>query len=108
MRARGVVAGGHRRPGGGGTQAAVAGGRWALLVEGWAGVASRSSTSALPSSNACRAASEIFSSALAREIQRADSPAVNWFWRMYAVCSSGPGLWTPLRRRSIECSSIRA
>ena len=64
--------------------------------------------SAAPSSNAFRAASEIFSSALAREIQRAYSPAVNWFWRMYAFCSSGPGLWTPLRRRSIESSSTRA
>ncbi len=39
--------------------------------------------SAAPSANAFRAASEIFSSALAREIQRADSPAVNWFWRIY-------------------------
>jgi hypothetical protein len=118
------VAGGHRRPGGGGTQAAVAGGRRALLVEevpevftaggkellprgGWAREASSSSV-ASPSSNTCRAASEIFSSALAREIQRADSPVVNWFWRTYVVCSSGPWLWTTLRRRSIECSSTRA
>jgi hypothetical protein len=32
---------------------------------------------------------------------RQDSPVVNWFWRMYAVCSSCPGLLTPLRRRSM-------
>ena len=57
--------------------------------------------SAVLSSNAWRVASEIFSSALAREIQRADSPAVNWFWRMYAACSSGPGLLKPLRQRSM-------
>jgi hypothetical protein len=30
---RGAVAGGHRRPGGGGTHAAITGGRWPLLVE---------------------------------------------------------------------------
>jgi hypothetical protein len=63
--------------------------------------------SAAPSSNAFRAASENFSSAFTREIQRADTPAVNRFWRMYAFCSSGPGLLIPLRRRSIESSSTR-
>jgi hypothetical protein len=46
------------------------------------------------SSNSWRVASEIFSSALAREIQREDTPVANWFWRMYATCSSGPGLFT--------------
>ncbi len=46
------------------------------------------------SSNAFRATSEILSLALTIEVLRADSPAVNWFWRMYAVCSSGPGLLT--------------
>ena len=60
------------------------------------------------SANAFRAASEIFSSALARDVQRANSPAVNWFWRMYAYCSSWPGLLTvgPLRLRSLGASNV--
>jgi hypothetical protein len=112
----GAVAGGHRRSG-----AAVACGRWALLVREVPEALASSGEERLPHREWARKASRssvggaklqrvqgLFSSALARDVQRAISPAVNWFWRMYAFCSSCFGLLTPLRRRSIECASTRA